>query len=69
MSEKEKFNKWLEEEKAMGLVSIRVSPNYENLNDNFTEEDLYRELNAMINGEVVSNIEIFPNRQGPPYNF
>lgn len=69
LTEKEKFFAWLEEERKRGLLSIYLTPNYENT-QKCSEEDIYRELNAMINAPAIEDAELFPNRlDPPPYTF
>ena len=54
--EKQKYLKWLKEEKAKGLVDIKPTFNYNyydldkgilSLPKGITEEDIYKELNAI----------------------
>ncbi len=49
MTEKEKFLAWVKAEQAKGLVSISLTPAWfpGSRPEGVTEEDVYRELNAM----------------------
>lgn len=49
MTEKEKFLAWLKAEQAKGLVSISITPSWfpGPAPAGVSEEDVYRELNAM----------------------
>jgi hypothetical protein len=51
LTEKEKYLNWIEEEKKKGLKSIHFSTVDGAKFDN--EEEIYRELNAMVNGKEV----------------
>ena len=50
MSEKEKFQAWLEQEKAKGLVDFKFTPSWlfrENVPLGLTVEDICRDLNKI----------------------
>ena len=47
MTEKEKYLEWVKREEAKGLVDVNIFGNLKLVGESVTEEDLYREMNAI----------------------
>ncbi len=60
MTEKEKFFAWLEGERKKGLLDIHFTANPDR-DKNVTEEEIYAELNQMIEAPAVPDLRLFPN--------
>ncbi len=55
MTEKEKFNKWLEKEKEKGLIDIKLHPiNKKNIDS----EEVYADLNKMNDAYAKGNYTV-----------